>query len=228
MSPVRLRIWMPRLMTLTALALVVGATLAWAAKSAPTKDAAAKAAPAASAATPAAKPDAAAAAKQQKEMEDMMKLAMPGAQHEKLKACVGTWNATVKSFMGGPEPQVSRGVAEMQMVLGGRYLEQKYKGTFMNQPFEGQGLTGFDNQRNVYQSVWVDNISTWMMVSEGNMDDASKAIEMKANAMGMDGKPTQMRTEMKFVDPSTIVFSMFGDMGGKEAMMMEITYKKAS
>ena len=115
----------------------------------------------------------------------------------------------------------------MQLILGGRYLEQRFKGTFMNQPFEGVGYTGYDNQKGVYQSVWLDNTSTWMMVSEGNMDEASKTIVMKSSAIGMDGKPTELRTELKIVDPATVVFSMFGQMEGKEMKMMEITYKKA-
>jgi len=223
MSPVRLRAWMPRLITCAGLAAMLVATLAWAADKAATKDAA-KSAPAASAATVASKDD---AAKQQKEMDEMMKMAAPGPNHEKLKECVGSWKASVKSFWTG-QPQVSEGTAEMQMILGGRYLEQRFKGTMMNMPFEGYGLTGFDKAKGSYQSVWLDNSSTGMMFTEGTTSDDGKTVTMKGMGMGMDGKPAPMRTEFKMIDANTNMFMLYGDMGGKEAMLMEITYKKAS
>jgi hypothetical protein len=161
-------------------------------------------------------------------MEQMEKLAQPGANHDKLKAMAGSWKATVKAFMGGPQPMISEGTSQNDMVLGGRYLEQRYKGTFMGKPFEGIGYTGYDNQTGMYQSVWMDNSSTWMMTSSGTMDDASKTLSLKGMATGMDGKPMEMRTQLKWADPSTMVFTMFGNMGGQEQPMMEITYKKAS
>lgn len=161
-------------------------------------------------------------------MEQMEKLAQPGANHDKLKAMAGSWKATVKTFMGGPQPMTSEGNSQNEMVLGGRYLEQRFKGTFMGKPFEGIGYTGYDNQTGVFQSVWMDNSSTWMMTSSGTMDDATKTMSLKGMATGMDGKPMEMRTQLKWADPSTMVFTMYGNMGGQEAPMMEITYKKGS
>src|SRR5690349_7999815 len=129
-------------------------------------------------------PSQAPSAEQQKAMmEQMAKLATPGPAHEHLKSCVGTWKATVKMYMGG-QPQVSEGTSEMHMADGGRFLEQSYKGTFMGQPFEGHGFTGYDNQKNVYQSVWMDNTSTGMTVSEGTWDDASKSLISKSTLLG--------------------------------------------
>ena len=78
------------------------------------------------------------------QMAEMMKYANPGPQHEKLKAMVGTWDATIKSWSGTPEPMVSTGVMKNEMMLGGRLLESEFKGKWMDQPFEGYGLTGYD------------------------------------------------------------------------------------
>src|SRR5262245_27132454 len=75
-------------------------------------------------------------------MAEMMKYATPGPQHAQLKAMVGTWDATVKSWMGTPEPTVSKGVMKNEMTLGGRLLESSYKGEWAGAPFDGFGLTG--------------------------------------------------------------------------------------
>lgn len=207
-----------------AIALLAMAGLA-AEKKSSTKDAA----PAKStASTPAAAGAAAnpAEAHQKEMMEMMAKMAAPGPAHEHLKACVGSWKATVKTFMGGPEPTVSEGTSEMHMTLGDRFLEQSYKGTFMKQPFEGHGLVGYDNQKGVYQSVWTDNMTTSMMVSEGTWDDATKSLTSKAMMAGPDGKPGEVRTVMKMVDATTMTYSMYAPMNGQDQLMMEITYKK--
>ena len=165
------------------------------------------------------------AAQQKEMMEQMAKLAAPGPAHEHLKACVGSWKTTVKMYMGG-EPQVSEGTAAMHMIFGDRFLEQRYKGTFMNQPFEGYGLTGYDNQKGVYQSTWVDVMSTGMTISEGTWDETSKSLISKSTMLGPDGKPGEVRTVMKLVDPSTLLYSTYWPSNGKDQMMMEITYKK--
>ena len=233
MSPVRVRTM--RFVIPAVLGLMLIAALAWAAKSTTPKDSPANPAkgtpteaPAANAASAAKTAPADAAAQQKAAMDEMMKVGAPGPNHEKLKECSGSWKATVKTFMSGPQPTVTEGTADMQMILGGRYLEQRFKGTMMGMPFEGYGLTGFDKTKNMYESIWVDNSSTAMMYTEGTSADDGKTVTMKGVGMGMDGKPAPMRTEFKVVDANTNVFTLYGDMGGKETMFMEITYKKGS
>ena len=76
-------------------------------------------------------------------MEAMAKYSTPGPEHKALEQFVGTWDANVKMWMApGAPPQESTGTAENKMALGGRFLEQHYEGTFMNQPFTGMGYTG--------------------------------------------------------------------------------------
>src|SRR5687768_15991808 len=79
-------------------------------------------------------------------MEAWQKAMTPGPQHKQLDGMVGTWNTTVKTWMapGAPVMETS-GTSENKWVLGGRYIEQRFKGSFMGQPFEGIGYTGYDN-----------------------------------------------------------------------------------
>ena len=178
--------------------------------------------PAKRAAKPAAKPDPA----QDAVMAEMMKLGAPGAAHEKLKGMEGKWKAVQKSWYAPGEPTVSEGVAENRLILGGRFLEQHYQGTAMGQPFEGHGLTGYDNKKGEYTVFWVDNTSTSMMTGTGSMDAAGTDLTTKAMGIGPDGKPTELKMVTHVVDASRHVFSMYTTVDGKEQLIMEITYTR--
>ena len=159
-------------------------------------------------------------------MAEMMKLAAPGPQHERFKASVGKWKAVVKSWNGPGEPAVSEGVSDNQLILGGRYLEQRFRSTMMGQPFEGYGLNGFDNATKRYWFMWVDNMSTGLLTGLGDLDEDGKTLTTTSTTTGPDGKPMNMRSVTQFVDDKTQVFTMYGVMGGQEMKMMEITYTR--
>jgi hypothetical protein len=194
--------------------LLTTASLAGAAKT-PAKPAAAKTE---AASKPAAVPDSV--------MQMMTAMAAPGPAHAKLKSFAGKWHAVVKTWMGPGDPMVSEGESETEMILGGRILEQEFKGTFMNQPFEGRGMTGYDNMTHQYWATWVDNSSTSVTMSQGSMDDAGKVLTCTFSTPGMDGQPMQAKTVTTMVDDKHMTYSMTGMMGGKEVPMMEITYTR--
>ena len=159
-------------------------------------------------------------------MAAMMKLAAPGPQHAALQAMEGRWKAVVKSYNAPGEPATSEGLSENRMILGGRYLEQRFQSTMMDQPFEGYGLTGYDNAAHRYTYLWVDNMSTSLMTGGGTMDETGKTLTATATMPGPDGKPADVKMVTKIVNASTHVFSTYGLMGGNEQLMMEITYTR--
>jgi hypothetical protein len=184
---------------------------------------AAKARPAAKLEAPAQPP---AAAAQDAMMAEMMKLATPGPQHERFKVSVGKWKAVVKSWNGPGEPTVSEGVSDNQLILGGRFLEQRFQSTMMGQPFDGYGLNGYDNATKRYWFMWVDNMGTGLLSGLGDMDEAGKTLTTTSATTGPDGKPMNLRSVTRFIDDGTQVFTMYGEMGGQEMKMMKITYTR--
>lgn len=123
-------------------------------------------------------------AMQSAEMDAMMKkwmeAATPGEPHKKLNDMVGSWQTTMRSWMNGTdgEPNVSKGTAEVQWILGGRYLEQKMKGEMMGMPFEGYGFNGYDNINKKYVGIWMDNSSTGVFLTEGTLSKDGKVLTM--------------------------------------------------
>jgi hypothetical protein len=183
--------------------------------------------PAAAAESKAPAPKPAAAPSDQEMMAAMMKLATPGPQHAALKPLEGSWKATVKSFMGPGEPAVSEGTAENQMILGGRFLRQEYHGTFMGQPFEGYGVTGYDNAKKQYVGAWVDSVGTMIQTTTGSMDKSGKVLTLHGTWDDpVTHKKTPTKQIVRITDDKTNVFEMYGQMEGKEVKQMEITYTR--
>lgn len=167
-------------------------------------------------------------AQQKAAMDAWQKAATPGANHRKLAEMAGTWEVTVKSYEGGGEPQVSKGKALRKMILGGRFLQEEYKGSYMGQPFDGLGLTGYDNVLKQFSLLWMDSMGTGMATGKGQMDPAGKTLSSTVEFTDpVTGKVVSMRQAMHRLDSDTESFEMYGPgPDGKEAKMMEMLYKR--
>lgn len=164
--------------------------------------------------------------------EEMMaaftKAGTPGANHAWLAALEGKWAVEAKAWMGPGEPQLSKGKAEMKMVLGGRFLEQRYDALFMDQPFSGIGYTGFDNTQGKFFSVWMDSMSTHLYTEEGTLDAAGKMLSTTSQHPDpLTGRMVKGRSTSTMADIDTYVVEMYEPgPDGKEALTLQLTYKR--
>lgn len=162
-------------------------------------------------------------------MQKMMAAATPGAPHKKLDVLAGSWAVQAKSWSGGHEqpPQSWEGSSDNQWILGGRYLQQTHQAQFMGMPFNGFGLTGYDNMKKKYQSIWVDNLGTTISFSEGEMDASGKVLTMYGT---MDDPGTgEMNKKVKYVtrivSPDEHVFEIHDlSLQPANTKVVEITY----
>src|SRR5262249_43819145 len=100
-------------------------------------------------------------AQQQAMMDKMMKAATPGPQHQMLKKMAGEWNAKVKFQMDPTQPwQESQSTSTITMLMDGRYCQEVVSGQMMGGPFNGMGITGYDNVIGKYVGTWIDNMGT--------------------------------------------------------------------
>jgi len=167
------------------------------------------------------------------QMAEMMKkaeaAAAPGAAHKKLEPFVGEWNAEVKMWMS-PEapPTVSKGSAKSTWVMNGRFVQEDFSGEMMGKPFKGMSLTGYDNVRQKYRSVWVDDMSTTIVTSEGDADAAGKVFTFGGNyACAMTGEKNKESTMVyRVLSRDKHVFEMYDLAEGKKTKVMEITYTR--
>lgn len=165
------------------------------------------------------------------DMEAAFKLAgTTTAEHGFLKELTGKWSATTKWWVSpDAPPEVTKGYASNYMTLDGKFLKQDYSGKWMKMPFKGTGLTGFDTVSKEFNSVWLDSMSTAMMYSSGSYDQATKTLTLggEASCAVMNGK-VKTRSVIKILDKNTYLFEMYTPgADGKEAVTLEITYKRA-
>lgn len=168
-------------------------------------------------------------AEQKAMMDAWMKFATPAEGHKSLAGMVGTWDAEVTSWMDPAQPpEKSKGVSENRMMLGGRWVEQKFTSQMMGMPFEGLGYTGYDNHKKKYVGTWMDNMSTAVMVSEGTWDAAGRVMTSMATMDDfMTGKASQIKMVTTIMDPDHHMFEMWGpDPKGKNVKQMEIHYRR--
>ena len=161
-------------------------------------------------------------------MEMMAKYSTPGPEHKKLEELVGTWDTSAKMWMDpSAAPQESKGVAENKMVLGGRFLEQNFEGTMMEQPFTGKGYTGYDLYKKQYVSTWMDSMGTMIMSATGNTDSSGKLTMTGSMDDPMTGKKMDFKETMTMVDKDHQLFEMW--MPGPDGKMfktLEINYTR--
>jgi hypothetical protein len=163
-------------------------------------------------------------------MEMMAKIAAPGPQHAFLKKLDGKWNLDVTWTMDPSQPpQKSKSTCTVKSLMDGRYSHEQATGQMMGQSFSGMGITGYDNVLKKFVSIWIDNMGTGIMRSEGTMADDGKTINWQGESSDpMTGGISKMRMVTTFTDDNHHTFDMYGAMpDGKEAKMMTIAYTRA-
>jgi len=163
-------------------------------------------------------------------MEAMMKASMPGPAHKALDGMIGTWDTKVTSWMmPGADPISGMGSSENKWILGGRFVEQHFKGDFMGMPFEGLGHTGYDNVKKQYFGTWMDNMGTGMMTSVGTGGSGNTMTFKGTFADPMTGKDTTVEEKITVVDADHMNMEMRSpgpDGNMFKAMMIEYSPKK--
>jgi hypothetical protein len=159
--------------------------------------------------------------------EQMAQLSRPGKAHEGFKSWVGKWKQVTRGWYAPGEPSVTEGTSENTLIMGGRFVQQEFRGSMMGQPFEGLGLTGYDNLSGKYTMVWIDNSATTIVsAANGVMDEAAKTLTFTSKVPGADGGLADCRMVTKFVSDREHVFTMFVATPQGDHKMMEITYTK--
>jgi hypothetical protein len=150
-----------------------------------------------------------------------------GPEHEILKNDVGTWDATVESYMpGAPTPMTSKGT-ETNTLVGGLWLVTDFKADMMGMPFQGHGITGYDANKKKYVGSWVDTMSSGLGLSESTYDAGTKTMTGTFEGPDPSGQIMKMKSVVAWKDPDTRVFTMSGTgPDGKDVKFMTITYKR--
>jgi hypothetical protein len=159
----------------------------------------------------------------------MQVAATPGPQHALLAEGAGRWHAETKMWMApGQEPQVSHGEVTSEMILGGRYRVDHFSSEVMGIPMEGVGITGYDNVRQEFASVWIDDMGTGVAYMTGQADPSGKVITMTGVMTDpLTKQEMKMRSVSTQESPDRVICVFFMTMpDGSEMKNMEFVYTR--
>lgn len=157
-----------------------------------------------------------------------MPLPKPTPHHLALKRLEGTWDATVKVYMGpGKPPMVSKAEEVNKLVPGGLWLTSEFKSDMAGTPFEGRGIFGYDPATGKHVGTWADSMVMSLSRPEGTCKDDCRETTMLFTGPGMDGKPTTYKEVSVEKDADHRVMTMYTQ--GKDGTFdlgMEIEYTR--
>ncbi len=167
---------------------------------------------------------------QEKAMKAMENAGKITEHHKSFEYLVGEWNTKTRFWMSAKDaPQESTGKSTFEPVLEGRFLKENFNGTAMGKPFQGMGFLGYDNVKNKYVSLWMDNMSTAVFKFEGDSPDKGKTINTTSEFVcPMTGKNKSIRATHKKINKNKVQYEHFevDPATGKEFKAMEVIYTR--
>lgn len=158
----------------------------------------------------------------------MAKFAEPAENHARLKGMEGSFDTSLTVYLNGKAQPAEKGYAELWLMLGGRFLAEDYKGSFLGKPVSSHILFGYDNARKVYTSVRVTNLNTDMMVREGTVDATGKIITLKGTGFDpLTGKTATGRMVYTLDSADKFSVEVFETKEGQpEAKLFDVSYTR--
>lgn len=161
---------------------------------------------------------------EQEMMENWMRNATPGPQHEKLAKESGEYEVSM----------VDRGVpmtgnAKIEMILDGRVQVQNFWMDYNGMPFKGFGMTGYDNFTQRYWFTWNDNMSTGLYSLWGNEEDGGKRIVFEGlmDKPGLNMKQCHTKHIFTYLNDNEFRMEIIDFPGTpEEKPTMDMTYKR--
>jgi hypothetical protein len=164
-------------------------------------------------------------------MAEFAKLATPGPHHEHLGRLVGNWTFTSK-YWGptGGDPMETDGTMVTTWIMGGRFLQTELTTTFMDTPYQGFGIDGYDNGAKNYIAFWLDNMGTMVMQFEGMCENDGKVRTMTAKLNDpMTGQALEYRGVTTVLNDNSYLYESYAlTPDGTETKQMELVAKRGS
>ena len=162
-------------------------------------------------------------------MQAYEKHATPGPAHKKLDPLVGTWIYTAQFWMSPDQPPMKmKGTATRKWIMGGRFLQDDVANDAAGgMPFQGLGLTGYDNHLQKYVGTWVDSMTTSIMHSVGEASADGKTFTFHHEDYDpMLGQKVKSRDVTRITGPDSNTAEFYRTVGGKETKAGEIHFTR--
>jgi hypothetical protein len=161
------------------------------------------------------------------EMQAMLAHMKTGPMHKMLADTVGDWKVSWTMWMApGAPPVKTEGECTNEMILGGRYLRSKYKGSYMGTPVDALNIIGYDNSRDIFASVWIESTSTSIAYAEGTFDKETNTVEFEGFGTDPVSKKKHKYWANLQMENNKQVMVMYFEEAGQKFKTMEAVYTR--
>lgn len=116
---------------------------------------------------------------QEMNMEEAMKMAAPGPQHQLLNNMAGKYTQKVKINMPTDKSVMeSDGTATIESILGGRFVQINSQSTMMGITIKTMTILGFDKRKDKYTLFSIDEMGTYSVTGEGDYNEKTKKLTL--------------------------------------------------
>jgi hypothetical protein len=158
-------------------------------------------------------------------MEVWLEAGRPGPEHEEMAQSVGMFDAHGTMYMPDGSTSDWHGTVERNAIFGGRYILEHYRVEDMAMfgEFEGYGVAGFNKATGKYEQVWLDSLSTMMLMSTGQKD-GNEVTMYGSRADPMSGQTQKTKSVTTINDDGSFVLDMYMVMPQGEMHEMTIRH----
>ena len=166
---------------------------------------------------------------EQDDMAAWTEFMTPGDHHKILEHAAGEWTYVAKYWEApGTDAMESEGNSTGKMLYEGRYLKTSYTGNFFGMAFEGMSIEGYDNAKEEFVSIWIDNMGTGIATAAGHYDMDKKELTYEGTTTNpMTKEDAWFKQVIHANDDGTILVDMYSKLeDGSEFKMMEFLMTK--
>ncbi len=158
-------------------------------------------------------------------LEALKRMSTPGTEQGRLARREGSYATVTRHFAaaGAAGPEIP-GRAELRMLHGGRFLEERYRSERPGGA-EGTRILGYDGTLKRYQMAWVNSGATGITLMEGASPDGGATVVLTGTLHDADGEPLSLRLLIREIDPDRFLVVVGGDAQGQGARQ-EINYTR--
>ncbi len=141
----------------------------------------------------------------------------PSSIQKLLAEYEGDFKMEITMSMGeGKEPSIVNVESEHKMLLDGRFLEMKQKGTLMGMDYQSILTMGFNNTDKKFALTTITNMGTGTLSLCGEWDEKVKSATLFGELTNPVTKNTiNVKQIVSFVDQDTILIESFDKEGDK-------------
>ena len=149
-----------------------------------------------------------------------------GAPHALLQRLAGTWDAVLIAPDGkGGEARTKGSLTTTKHT--DFHTVDSFEGDFMGMKLIGHGMNGYCTARGKFFSCWTDSMTSSPLVTYGDWNEKTRAVESNGDCYGPSGRLEPVRTVLQIADDDHHSWTLYGrGPDGKEIQLLRIEYAR--